>query len=88
MIVVGAGSEISIWKISIENPCFSIEKIYDWNMDRDTVSGLVWTKEFLACALGREICVLRMEYNNQSEEAGTVVWNQDKEPDLAFIAGT
>lgn len=87
MIVVGAGSEISIWKISIENPCFSIEKIYDWNMDRDTVSGLVWTKEFLACALGREICVLRMEYNNQSEEAGTVVWNQDKEPDLAFIAG-
>ena len=33
-----------------------------------------------------DLC-LRMEYNNQSEEAGTVVWNQDKEPDLAFIAG-
>ena len=75
MIVVGAGSEISIWKISIENPCFSIEKIYDWNMDRDTVSGLVWTKEFLACALGREICVC----------GWSIIINQRKQEQLSGI---
>lgn len=87
MLVVGAGKEISVWKIVKQDSDFYLQRIDEWKISGDAISGIVWTRDFIAYGMGREIRILSSEHNWKITDNEQYLWNPSESYETASVTG-